>query len=36
MQRYGTGLVSFTANEVISARNSIDAHAQGFVVNDEL
>ena len=35
LQRYRTELVSSTAKEVISARNSIDAHAQGFVVNDE-
>jgi len=35
LQRYRTELVSSTATEVISARNSIDAHAQGFVVDDE-
>lgn len=35
LQRYLTELVSSTAKEVISARNSIDAHARGFVVNDE-
>jgi hypothetical protein len=35
LQQYRTELVSSTATGVISARNSIDAHAQGFVVNDE-
>jgi hypothetical protein len=35
LQRYHTELVSSTVKEVISARNSIDAHAQDFVVNGE-
>jgi hypothetical protein len=35
LERYRTELLSSTAKEVISARNSVDAHAQSFVVNDE-
>lgn len=35
LQRYRSELISSTAKEVISASNSIDAHAQGFVVRDE-